>query len=201
MKVLRCILAFALLLAAPSALRAETAPFEWKKLTIFIGTTPSGGYDTYARLLARHIGKHLPGHPIVTPANRPGAGGLNLMNQMYASGAADGTEIASLAPGFVIDRVLYGDKSQARFEPTRFHWLGSMSKDLSVFVAWRAKGFTLADVLSGKPMNVGMPGPGGNPWFYARALNSLGATYYDLGEIQKALDAYSQSLPLRRDPP
>jgi tripartite-type tricarboxylate transporter receptor subunit TctC len=173
MRPLRCILALTLLLAAPSALRAEDAPLEWKKLTIFIGTTPGGGYDTYARLLARHIGKHLPGHPIVTPSNRPGAGGLNLMNQMYASGAADGTEIASLAPGFVIDRVLYGDKSQARFEPTRFNWLGSMSRDLSVFVAWRAKGFTLQDVLSGKPMNVGMPGPGGNPWFYARALNSL----------------------------
>jgi tripartite-type tricarboxylate transporter receptor subunit TctC len=59
-----CALGLALLLAGSSAAgAAESPPFEWKKLTIFIGTTPGGGYDSYARLLARHIGKHLPGRP------------------------------------------------------------------------------------------------------------------------------------------
>jgi tripartite-type tricarboxylate transporter receptor subunit TctC len=158
-------------MTSASAARAEE--IEWKRLSVFIGTTTGGSNDAYARLLARHIGKHLPGKPTVTPVNRPGAGGLTLINQMFATGATDGSEIATVAAGFVIDRVLYGDKSNARFEPMQFHWLGSLNRDLSIFVMRSGKGLTLDDVLAGKPLNVGSPGPGGPPWFYSRVLNTL----------------------------
>jgi tripartite-type tricarboxylate transporter receptor subunit TctC len=69
--------------------------------------------------------------------------------------------------------VLYGDKSHALFEPNRINWLGSLNRDISVFVIRSAKGITLDDVLAGKPINVGSPGPGGPPWFYSKALNVL----------------------------
>jgi tripartite-type tricarboxylate transporter receptor subunit TctC len=163
---------FAILLAT-SVPGAFAADLDWKKLTLFIGTTTGGGNDAYARLLARHIGRHLPGNPAVTPINRPGAGGLTLVNQMFATGAADGSEIATVAAGFAIDRVLYGDSSNARFEPTALHWLGSLNKDSSVFVIRTAANVALSDVLAGKPLVVGAPGPGGPPWFYSRALNAL----------------------------
>jgi tripartite-type tricarboxylate transporter receptor subunit TctC len=163
-----------------SALAADTAPYQWKNLSLYIGTTTGGGYDLYARLLARYIGKYLPGQPAVTPINRPGAGGLSLMNQFYASAAQDGTEIASAAPGFIVDRVLYGDQSHAQFDAAKFNWLGSISADPSVFMAWRSKGFTFQDVLAGRPMNVGTPGPGGSPWLYSRALNALFGTHLQI---------------------
>ena len=163
----------ALAIWAAAILNAAAADPEWKKLTVFIGTTTGGGNDAYARLLARHIGRHLPGNPVVTPVNRPGAGGLTLVNQIFATGAADGSEIATVAAGFAIDRVLYGDASNARFEPTALHWLGSLNRDSSVFVARTSRGASLADVLAGRPLVVGSPGPGGPPWFYSRALNML----------------------------
>jgi tripartite-type tricarboxylate transporter receptor subunit TctC len=152
---------------------AEAAPYEWKNLDVYIGTTAGGGYDLYARILARYIGEYLPGRPSVTAINRPGAGGLSLMNQMYANGLKDGTDIATLSPGFIIDRVVYGDRSHAQFESDKFNWLGSISDDPNIFTAWKSKGFTFQDVLAGRPMNVGIPGPGGGPFFYSKALNAL----------------------------
>jgi tripartite-type tricarboxylate transporter receptor subunit TctC len=171
-----CIVAGMALLSPCAAIAQDAAPFEWKRLTVFIGTTTGGGYDAYARLLARHMGKYLPGQPVATPSNRPGAGGLAMMNQLYTSGAKDGTELGVAAPGFSIDRVFYGDQSHAVFDSSKFNWIGSMAQDPSVFVAWRSKGFTLKDLLAGKPMTVGMPGPGGGPWFYSRGLNALFGT-------------------------
>jgi tripartite-type tricarboxylate transporter receptor subunit TctC len=165
--------AIAELIAGAGSGQANDNIADWKRLTIYIGTTTGGGNDAYVRLLARHIGDHLPGRPTVTPVNRPGAGGLSLINQMYASGAQDGSEIATVAPGFVMDRVLYGDKSHALFEPSRINWLGSLNRDISVFVVRNDKGITLSDIVAGKPINVGSPGPGGPPWFYSRALNVL----------------------------
>lgn len=158
---------------APQARAAENAPFEWKRLNIFIGTTTGGGYDAYGRLMARHIGKYLPGHPTVVPMNRPGAGGLAMFNSLFNTGARDGTEIGISAPGSVIDRVLYGDQSHAQFEAARFNWIGSIAEDPSVFVAWRDRGIHTDDIFSGKQITVGAPGPSGTSWLYSRALKSL----------------------------
>ncbi|HWG06365.1 MAG TPA: hypothetical protein VG271_15245 [Beijerinckiaceae bacterium] len=64
--------------AALAHAKADDSGGDWKRLTVYIGTTTGGGNDAYARLLARYIGDHLPGHPTVTPVNRPGAGGLTI---------------------------------------------------------------------------------------------------------------------------
>jgi tripartite-type tricarboxylate transporter receptor subunit TctC len=174
---------------------AIAAPYQWRSLTIYIGSTTGGSYDLNARILALYIGKYLPGHPTVTPENRPGAGGLSLMNQMYADGARDGTEIATLSPGFIVDRVVYGDKSQAHFNPTQFNWLGSFSNDPNVFIAWGSRHFTFKQVIAGRPMVVGMPGPGGGPWFYSLALNAVTGSklkiisgYPGLAQVELALE-------------
>ena len=71
------------------------------QVSILIGTTPGGGYDIYARALARHIGRHLPGRPTVIAKNVPGAGGLTLANYMYNRAPADGSELATSLPSAV----------------------------------------------------------------------------------------------------
>jgi tripartite-type tricarboxylate transporter receptor subunit TctC len=157
--------------AAQSPAAAE--PYEWKKLTVIVGSTPSGGYDQYGRLLARHIGRHLPGNPAVVVSNKPGAGGMIAYNHIYNTAARDGTEIGISAPGNVIDRLLTGDKSNARYDPEKFTWLGVMTKEIAVFIVSGAKKITLQGILEGRPVELGMVGAGGNSGVYGRALKEL----------------------------
>jgi tripartite-type tricarboxylate transporter receptor subunit TctC len=155
------------------ALAQSTEHYEWKKLVITVGSTPSGGFDQYGRLLARHIGKHLPGNPGVIVSNRPGAGGMTAYNHIYNTAPKDGTEIGISAPGNVIDRLLKGDKSNARYDPEKFTWLGVMTKEIAVFIVSGTKDITLQNILGGQSVDLGMVGAGGNSGVYGRALKEL----------------------------
>jgi tripartite-type tricarboxylate transporter receptor subunit TctC len=156
-----------------AAAQGAAEPHEWKKLTVVVGSTPSGGYDQYGRLLARHIGRHLPGRPQVIVSNKPGAGGMIAYNHIYNTAPRDGTEIGISAPGNVIDRLLAGEKSNARYDPEKFTWLGVMTKEVAVFIVSGSKGITLQGILDGKPVELGMVGAGGNSGVYGRALKEL----------------------------
>ena len=99
-----------------------------------IGFSPTGfGYDTYGRLLARHLGKYLPGNPTIVPQNRPGAGSLNLANYIFNAAPKDGTEIALVGRGVAMEPMLGGSASQAKFDSTKFAWIGSMNNEVSGF--------------------------------------------------------------------
>ena len=162
------------MLASAAALSPAAAePYEWKKLTVIVGSTPSGGYDQYGRLLARHIGQASAGQPGRHRSNKPGAGGMVAYNHIFNTAPRDGTEIGISAPGNVIDRLLTGDKSNARYEPEKFTWLGVMAKEIAVFIVSGAKGITLQGILDGKPVELGMVGAGGNSGVYGRALKEL----------------------------
>src|SRR5262245_11552146 len=113
--------------AAPAA-RSETAPvsFAGKQIKISIGYSPTGfGYDTYGRLLARHLSRYLPGNPAIVPQNRPGAGSLNLANYIFNAAPRDGTEIALVGRGVAMEPLLGGAASQAKFDSTKFAWIRS----------------------------------------------------------------------------
>ena len=97
------------------------------QVSILIGTTPGGGYDIYARALARHISRHLPGRPTVIAKNVPGAGGLTLANYMYNRAPADGSELATVQNGLPFEKLfqtLSPDGRNALFDATRFGWVG-----------------------------------------------------------------------------
>ena len=96
----------ALVCAAAHAAEAQTS-FAGKQVRISIGFSPTGfGYDTYGRLLARHLGKYLPGNPTIVPQNRPGAGSLNLANSVFNAAPRDGTEIALVGRGVAMEPLL-----------------------------------------------------------------------------------------------
>jgi tripartite-type tricarboxylate transporter receptor subunit TctC len=152
---------------------ASAEPSRWTKLTVVVGSTPSGGYDQYGRLLARHIGKHLPGNPSVIVSNKPGAGGMIAYNHIYNTAPKDGSEIGISAPGNVIDRLLRGDRSNARYQPEKFNWLGVMTKEVAVFIVAGDRQITLPAILAGRPVTLGMVGAGGNSGVYGRALQQL----------------------------
>ena len=105
-----------------------------KQFTIFVGSPPGSGYDLPARVLARHIGRHLPGSPGVLVRNMPGANSIVLANYMIARAPKNGSEIAIVHNTIVIDAV-QGNES-IRFKPDELIWLGSTSPLTNTCIAW-----------------------------------------------------------------
>src|ERR1700681_581182 len=99
---LRLMLCVVLVATAAAGAQAQTEPvnFAGNQIRLLIGFSPTGyGYDTYGRLLARYLGKYLPGNPTIVPQNRPGAGSLNLTSYMANAAPKDGSEIAIVGRG------------------------------------------------------------------------------------------------------
>ena len=109
------------------------------QVALLIGTTPGGGYDVYARALARHIGRNLPGQPAVIAKNVPGAGGLTLANYMYNRAPADSSELATVQNGLPFEKLfqtLSPEGRNALFDATKFGWIGSITQTVFVTVTW-----------------------------------------------------------------
>ena len=169
--------------AAMATIAAAQAPadgnppvsFAGKQIRLFIGFSPTGfGYDTYGRLLARHLGKYLAGRPSVVALNKPGAGSLNLANYIYNVAPRDGSEIAIVGRGVAADPMLNGNASNAMFDATKFTWLGSMNNEVSGFyIRQPGPAATLAEILGGRNLKVGATGAGGDQQVFAAALNAL----------------------------
>jgi tripartite-type tricarboxylate transporter receptor subunit TctC len=132
--------------------QAATDFFAGKQLSVLIGTTAGGGYDLYARVLARHMGRHEPGQPTLIAKNMPGAGGLTLANYLYNRAPADGTEIATVQNGLPFERLfqtLSSEGKNALFDATQFGWIGSITQSAYVTVTWHtAPVKTLADAMT-----------------------------------------------------
>ncbi len=106
-----------------SIARAEDDTFAKAGMRMIIGTGPGGSYDTIGRLVARHMGKHLPGNPNIVPMNIPGAGGLIAANNLYNLAAQDGSTVGVLPPEILFSQI-FEDKN-AQFDATKFNWLGN----------------------------------------------------------------------------
>jgi len=95
---------------------------------VLVGTAAGGGFDTYSRMMARHIGKHLPGNPSIVVQNMPGAGQLIAANHLYNRASRDGSTIGHFS-GSVILRDVMGDKS-VMFDGKKFGWLGMAAPEI-----------------------------------------------------------------------
>src|SRR5438094_8259569 len=120
-------LALAALMAASQA-RADTVAdfYRGKQVNLIVGYGPGGGYDVYARLLGRHLGRHIPGEPAVVVQNMPGAGSLRAVNFLYNVAMPDGTVLAHFSRNMPLIGLL-GSNANAQFDPRRLVWLGSSS--------------------------------------------------------------------------
>jgi tripartite-type tricarboxylate transporter receptor subunit TctC len=125
----------ALALASPAAAQDF---YQGKTLTVVVGFTPGGGFDVNARLLARYIGRHIPGAPDVVVVNLPGAGSVTAVVRLDASMPTDGTVIDTFNFGLLNDSLLQPDKTKLDFR--NYAWIGSISEDITVCYVWRANG-------------------------------------------------------------
>jgi tripartite-type tricarboxylate transporter receptor subunit TctC len=115
------------MLAAPFARADDVADFyRGRQVDLIVGATPGGGYDIYARLLARHFGRFIPGTPDVVVRNMPGAGSLRAVNYLYKIAPKDGATIGMFSRNMPLIGLL-GGNADAQFDPRRFTWLGSSS--------------------------------------------------------------------------
>ena len=153
---------FAVALAASASRGADAQSvadfYRGRTMTMSIGYSAGGGYDIYARVLARHMGRHIPGNPTINPQNIPGAGSLKAANYLYAIAPKDGTAIGIFSRGMAMEPLI--GSSGASFDARRFTWLGSGSDQVSVCVTWHTSAIrTWSDMLT-TPFTVAGEGSG-----------------------------------------
>jgi tripartite-type tricarboxylate transporter receptor subunit TctC len=171
-------LAGAITLAAlPSAGTAQADPvadfYRGKTVNVLIGVGVGGEYDLQARLVARHIGKHIPGNPTVVVKNMPGAGGIVAGNHLYNAAERDGTVIACVQNNVPFEP-LYGTK-QAQYDATKFNWLGSPSTEVALITVWHTTPVNTVEDAKTYELKLGSSGANSTPSFYARlASEALG---------------------------
>jgi tripartite-type tricarboxylate transporter receptor subunit TctC len=151
----RGVIAALLVVIATSAGHAQSVAdfYKGKNIDLYIGYSAGGGYDLYARQLARHMSKHIPGNPTVVPKNMTGAGSLVLANWLYNIAPKDGTTFGIIGRGTGFDPLL--GNAKAKFDGTKFTWIGSANNEVSVCVAWHTSGITKFDDLLTKELVVG----------------------------------------------
>jgi tripartite-type tricarboxylate transporter receptor subunit TctC len=181
MRFISCIRSLAIAAAAlaiPSAGHAQSVAdfYKGKSIELLIGYSGGGGYDVYSRLLARHIGRHIPGNPTIVPRNMPGAGSLVLANWLYNVAPKDGTAIGNIGRGTPFDPML--GIAAAKFDPTKYLWLGSMNNEVSVCVSWHTSGVTKYEQLLQKELVVGGTGPSADTDQFPRITNAVLGTKF-----------------------
>ncbi len=174
----RMLLALAAVALGAAAVRAQPPILGDKSLAdksvaMVIASGAGGGFDLWGRTVARHLGRHLPGSPNVVPQNMPGAGGFVAANYLYNVAPKDGTALGIIAAGTAFGPVI--GASGARFDATRFTWVGTPTMEIPVCIAFRGpqvKVGTVADLYRNE-LVVGSTGPGAGPHTWPKALSAL----------------------------
>jgi tripartite-type tricarboxylate transporter receptor subunit TctC len=145
-------------LVAPAAAEDDVAAFyRGKQLRMIVGSAVGGGYDLFARIVARHIVHHIPGSPGIIVQNQPAAGGVVMTNQLYGQGPKDGTVIGVPINGLPTAPLL---QSGTQFDPERLIWLGSTNREAYVTFVWHTVPVTSITELTSKEVVVGATTPG-----------------------------------------
>lgn len=135
-----------------------------------------GGYDLYTRLVARHLGKHLPGKPNFIVNNMPGGGGVRAANHLYNVAAKDGSVIGLIDRGMATAPLLYGDASKTQFDAVKFSWIGSAMRESGMGVISTKAPATTVEGAREHEVFFGATGPETDPAMYARLVNELFGT-------------------------
>jgi tripartite-type tricarboxylate transporter receptor subunit TctC len=170
--------AFALLPAALAHAQSPAEFYKGRNVDLYIGYSVGGAYDLYARVLARHLGKHIPGNPTITPKNMEGAGSLRLANWLYNVGPKNGTALGTIGRGTAFDPLL-GSKG-AQFQADKFTWIGSANNEVSVCVAWKTSGITKFEDVFEKELIVGGTGQAADTDQFPRILNGVLGTKFKI---------------------
>ena len=170
-------------LAMPPARADGPADFyKGKTVSLVVGSSTGGGYDTMTRAIGRFIGKHIPGNPTVVVRNMPGAGGITALNYIYNAAERDGSVLALVQNNTPLEP-LFGTK-QARYDATRLNWLGTPSFEVAMVLVWHTVPVNSVADLRSRETQMGASGANSTPAFYTRLLNAT------LGTRMKLVNGY-----------
>ncbi len=161
-------------LVAPAA--AQQPEFSGKPVNIYVAGTAGGGIDLYARWLARHMGRHIPGNPPVNVQVMPGAGGIRAASFLNDTAPKDGTALATFSGGPLLEPLI-GPRDHG-YDASKFAWVGAVSRDISLCVSWKAGPFATIDDAKKREMVVAGTGAGSDTDTYPVLLNEALGTKF-----------------------
>ncbi len=166
------------MLAAPAIAQTPEEFYKGKNVNVYIGFSPGGSYDFFGKLVARHIGRHLPGSPSSVPNSMPGAGSFVAANWLFAAAPKDGTAIGIVSQTMAIEELL--QNSAVKFKAAQFNWIGRATNIVEItFVNDKSKAKTVADAKLHE-IPVAGTGPGSPSEGYPRLLNALTGTKFKI---------------------
>lgn len=184
----------ALALSWGAAPRAQAQSFQGKQITIVVGVDAGSAYDAYARLLARHMGKHLPGAPNFIVQNMPGAGSMTAAQHLANIAAKDGTVFGMLFPGALVEP-LTGDRNRYRYDPVKFDYLGTADSGTRICFARADTGIKTIEDMRQRKAITAATAAGSSTADYAWFMNALAGTKFEVvtgykgpGDVLMALE-------------
>jgi tripartite-type tricarboxylate transporter receptor subunit TctC len=189
MKVRRRATLVVLAILLPAVAQAQDAAefYRGRTVSLVVGFNPGGGADTYARLIARHLGKHVAGNPTVVVRNMQGAGSVVAANHIYNVSPKDGTELGLFAGNITIDPLMGG--TQHKYDARRFGWIGAPSSDSNVCLSSISSSFKSIDDVIRREMITGTSGT--STYDFPVVMNNV------IGTKFKLVKGYGGSAALR----
>lgn len=158
-----------------------------RTVNLYIGYAPGGSYDLYGRMVARHLGRHIPGEPAIVPSNMPGAGSLQAANFIYSVAPKDGTALGALGETLAMEQALRN--SGVKYDASKLTWIGRVASSNNIHLVWHtAKAQSIEDALKFE-MTVAGTGPANLAETVPRLLNAL------IGTKFKVISGYASSGP------
>jgi len=156
-------------LTGPARTQSVEEFYKGRNVSMVIGFSAGSGYDVYARLLARYMGRYIPGHPTFIPQNMPGAGSLRAAQYLYNVAPKDGSAIGTLSRSMPVEPLL-GD---AKFDGRKFTWIGNIANNNSLCATWHTTAIKTWDDMLTKPFVLGGEGPGSDLDNFAALLKNV----------------------------
>jgi tripartite-type tricarboxylate transporter receptor subunit TctC len=168
-----CCVYLAAALSIPGPAKSDPVAdfYHGRNVNLYIGYSVGGGYDNYARVLARHLGNHIPGNPSVLPQNMPGAGSLRALNYLYNAAPKDGTAIGMFGRGLAMEPLI--GSSPTQFDARKLLWLGSGSDEISLCGTWHTSPVKTWNDMLTVPFTVGGEGSGSDPDIFAAMMKKV----------------------------
>jgi len=141
---------------APTGLARAEDFYKGKTINVYIGSAPGAGYDIYSRLVVRHLGNHIPGHPVLVPRNMPGGSSRTAAAHLYNIASKDGLSLGVINQELPLAEAL-GEK--LLFETAKFNWIGSPDTNIRVVVTWHTTGVKSIEDAKKKEVTMGASGP------------------------------------------
>jgi tripartite-type tricarboxylate transporter receptor subunit TctC len=166
------------LLGGVGEARAQLPYFAKKTITIYIGFTAGGSYDLYGRLVARHLGEHLPGKPAVIASNMAGGGGMIAINYLYDAATKDGTALGMVVETISAEQVL--ENPGVKYDAAKLTWIGRVAESNNIRFMWQTSKVQSIEDAKKTEATVAGTGPGNIAEMVPRLLNAVIGTKFKI---------------------